>query len=119
MNRTLNVSNAVWTVVALAVSFPLCAQTTSAERSTGLPSPVLWRDRGDVESLNLLYGRGRKEHLPAGRFTFVKEDKYASSPKFEVVDEQGVHWKAKLGEETKSETAATRLLWAAGYFTDE
>src|SRR6185503_9780702 len=88
-------------------------------RSTGLPSPVLWRDRGDIESLNLLYGPGGKEHLPAGKFTFVKEDKDASSPKFEVVDEQGIHWKAKLGEETKSETAATRLLWAAGYFTDE
>jgi hypothetical protein len=35
------------------------------------------------------------------------------------VDEQGVHWKAKLGEEAKSETAASRLVWAAGYFTDE
>jgi len=35
------------------------------------------------------------------------------------VDHQGVHWKVKLGEETKSETAATRLVWAAGYFTDE
>ena len=36
-----------------------------------------------------------------------------------MVDEQGVKWKAKLGEETKSETAAARLVWAAGYFTDE
>src|SRR5213075_3011747 len=28
-------------------------------------------------------------------------------------------WKVKLGEEVKSETAATRLLWAAGYFVDD
>ena len=56
---------------------------------------------------------------PCGTFTFVKEDKQGTAPKFEVVDEQGVHWKAKLGEETKSETAASRLVWAAGYFTDE
>ena len=76
-------------------------------------------DRGDVASLNLLYGPGGKEHQPSGKFTFVKEDKQGTSPKFEVVDEQGVHWKAKLGDETKSETAATRLVWAAGYFTDE
>jgi hypothetical protein len=53
------------------------------------------------------------------KFTFDKEDKQGTSPKFEVVDEQGVRWKAKLGEEAKSETAATRLVWAAGYFTDE
>src|SRR6185295_8345199 len=36
-----------------------------------------------------------------------------------VVDQQGGHWIAKLGDEAKSETAATRLVWAAGYFTDE
>jgi hypothetical protein len=80
---------------------------------------ALWRDRGDVASLNLLYGAGGKEHQPAGKFTFVQEDKQGTAPKFEVVDEQGVTWKVKLGEETKSETAASRLLWAAGYFTDE
>src|SRR4030042_245590 len=28
-------------------------------------------------------------------------------------------WKVKLGREAKSETAATRLVWAAGYHTDE
>ena len=72
-----------------------------------------------LTSLNLLLWAGGKEHQPAGKFTFVKEDKQGTSPKFEIVDEQGVHWKAKLGEETKSETAATRLVWAAGYFTDE
>ena len=35
------------------------------------------------------------------------------------MDEQGVLWKVKLGQEPQSETAATRLLWAAGYFVDE
>jgi len=69
--------------------------------------------------LNLYYGPGGKERQPAGSFTFVKEDKEGTAPKFEVVDGQGVHWKVKLGEETRSETAATRLMWAAGYFTDE
>ena len=28
-------------------------------------------------------------------------------------------WKVKLGEEARSETAASRLLWAAGYVVDE
>ena len=90
------------------------------ENAANLPL-VIWRDPGDVASLNLLYGAGGKEHAPDpnGKFTFVKEDAKGTSPKFEVTDDQGVHWKVKLGQEPQSETAATRLLWAAGYFVDE
>ena len=112
-------------VNAVAFSLPACAyqapepQAFGAAVSASVSSAPLWRDRGDVSSLNLLYGAGGKDHQPAGKFTFVKEDKEGSSPKFEVVDEQGVRWKVKLGIETKSETAASRLVWAAGYFTDE
>jgi len=113
MKHTL--SSAFYIVNVLAFALPARAYQ-APERP---PSALLWRDRGDVPSLNLLYGAGGKEHQPAGKFTFVKEDKQGSSPKFEVVDEQGVRWKVKLGEETKSETAASRLVWAAGYFTDE
>ena len=80
----------------------MAAAPAPHDRSGGLR-----RDPGNIGSLNLLYGPGGKEHQPAGKFTFVKEDKEGTSPKFEIVDEQGVHWKAKLGEETKSETAAT------------
>src|SRR5262245_23612506 len=79
----------------------------------------LWRDPGEIESLNLLYGSSRPEQGPAGKLVFVKEDSVGATPKFEVADENGVHWKVKLGEEAQSETAATRLLWAAGYFVDE
>ncbi|MCU1338411.1 MAG: hypothetical protein JWO19_3992 [Bryobacterales bacterium] len=111
--------------VVLAFSFPVRAyqasqsQSFSPAESTQVPSAALWRDRGNIASLDLIYGPGGKEHQPAGKFTFVKEDKQGTSPKFEIVDEQGVRWKAKLGDEAKSETAATRLVWAAGYFTDE
>lgn len=125
MNQIHKLWNASCIVVALAFSLPVSAyeapqaQDFSLAINTRVPSSALWRDRGDIASLNLLYGPGGKAHQPAGKFTFVKESKAGTSPKFEIVDEQGVHWKAKLGEETKSETAATRLLWAAGYFADE
>ena len=79
---------------------------------------ALWTDR-DISTLNLLGGPGGKEHEPSGKFTFVEEDKEGTAPKFVVLDEQGVRWKVKLGDETKSETAASRLVWAAGYYTDE
>src|SRR5579872_6090939 len=94
-------------------------QALSAAEDKPDLSPVLWTDRGDVRALDLIGGAGGKEHQPAGKFTFVKEDMNGTSPKFIVVDDQGVRWKAKLGQEVKSETAATRLVWAAGYFTDE
>ena len=74
-----------------------------------------------MASLDLLYGAGGKAHAPdpAGTFTFVSEDPAATNPKFDVTDGQGVEWKVKLGQESQSETAATRFLWAAGYFVDE
>src|SRR5262245_60648690 len=78
----------------------------------------LWRDPGAIESLNLLHGASGPEHAPACNLVFVKEDTVGATPKFEVKDENGVHWKVKLGKEAQSETAATRLLWAAGYYVD-
>jgi len=95
------------------------AQAVHAPDASAAQSSVLWTDRCDVRSLDLIGGAGGREHQPAGMFTFVKEDMDGTSPKFIVRDEQGIRWKAKLGEEVKSETAATRLVWAAGYFTDE
>jgi hypothetical protein len=112
-------------VFALATFGPVLAygapkaKASETKGPTSVSAPVLWSDRGNVEALSLFYGPGGKEHQPAGKFTFVKEDKQGTSPKFDVVDEQGVRWRVKLGEEVKSETAATRLVWAAGYFTDE
>jgi hypothetical protein len=80
---------------------------------------VLWRDPGDIASHNLYYGPGGKAHEPRGKFTFEKEDMSGTNPKFDVVDEDGVRWRVKMGVEAGPETAASRLVWAAGYFTNE
>ena len=79
---------------------------------------VLWHQR-ELATSNLIYGAGGEEHAPVGRFRFMHEDLDGTQPKFEIEDEQGIRWKAKLGIEARSEVAATRLVWAAGYFTDE
>jgi hypothetical protein len=110
-------------LILLVFSAPLTAEKKNKDDKgnvANLPE-VIWRDPGDVASLNLLYGAGGQEHAPdpKSKFNFVKEDTEGTSPKFEVVDDQGVHWKVKLGQEPQSETAATRLLWAAGFFVDE
>lgn len=80
---------------------------------------VLWEDPGIIASRDLLYGPGGPKHQPHGPFKFVKEDLAGSNPKFVVTDADGVKWKIKLGEEAHPETAASRLVWAAGYFADE
>jgi hypothetical protein len=81
--------------------------------------PVLWREPVDIGSRNLYYGAGGKEHAPPGELTFISEDTTGASPKLEAIDEQGVHWKVKLGIEAKPETAVSRLVWAVGYFANE
>jgi hypothetical protein len=107
---------------ALCVSSVAQKQAKSKEKphAGGLPA-VIWRDAGDVASLDLLYGAGGKEHAPDpdGKYTFIEEDMKGTSAKFDVIDDKGVRWRVKLGQEPQSETAATRLLWAAGYFVDE
>ena len=125
MNRPRTPMNVLCSLLAAAFLVPLGAYeapktpTGGTAKNSNISTAALWTDRGDIASLNLLYGPGGKEHEPTGKFTFVSEDKQGTSAKFEIVDQQGVRWKAKLGEESKSETAATRLVWAAGYFTDE
>ena len=88
-------------------------------RPIGTPLGELWQDRGNVSALNLIEGPGAKNHRPGLIFKFIKESKEGTSPKFDIKDENGVKWKVKLGHEAKSETAATRLVWAAGYIVDE
>ncbi len=90
------------------------------EGKSDLPA-VIWRDPGNISTLNLVYGAGGREHAPDpnGRYTFEDEDMNGTSPKFYVKDSNGVRWQIKLGAEPESETAATRLVWAAGYFVDE
>lgn len=124
MERTKTKMCSILVVMLLALAASLAAQTpvaATAKGSAANPPGVIWRDPGDIGSLDLLYGAGGRERAPDpnGTFTFLKEDLLGTNPKFEITDDQGVQWKVKLGQELRSETAATRLLWAAGYFVDE
>jgi hypothetical protein len=124
MNRIRQFLSTASIVGTLAFCLPAHAyqvppgQAFGRAATASVSTAPLWSDRGNIASLNLLSGPGGQEQ-PAGKFTFVKEDKQGTAPKFEIMDGQGIRWKAKLGDEAKSETAATRLVWAAGYFTDE
>jgi hypothetical protein len=124
MPRKSLASRAVWILFSLALALPALAQKQAKEKAKAKAADfpaVIWRDPGNISSLDLVNGAGGKEHAPDlnDAYTFEKEDMEGTSPKFDVTDAQGVKWRVKLGQEPQAETAATRLLWAAGYFVDE
>lgn len=116
-------------LIAFAVVLALSLQPQSIQAQKGkkkadksgtiFSSRVLWNDPGAIQSRNLLYGPGSPALAPQPPFTFIKEDKEGESPKLDVRDGRGVLWSVKLGEEAQSETTATRLVWAVGYFAEE
>jgi hypothetical protein len=92
------------------------SEKTSAEL-TG--TPVLMHDDLKPESLDLFYGPGGKDTAPdLSSVTFLEEEKSGWSKKYRVQDGSSQVWVAKLSKEAQSETAASRIVWAAGYYTD-
>jgi hypothetical protein len=80
---------------------------------------VLWVQPANIAGRDLFYGPGGKDDQPHTTFTFLREDFNGTNPKFDVRDESGTKWRVKIGIEAKPETAASRLLWAVGYFANE
>ena len=79
---------------------------------------VIWRDPGDVETLDLDAGPGGREAVPRPPFLFLEEHQGGSQPCLSVRDSRGQTWRVKWGNEVQVETLATRLAWAAGYFVE-
>src|SRR5262249_61810019 len=73
----------------------------------------------DGPQRDLYDGRALDSTTPNPPFRFIKEVKEGGMPKFDVEDANGVKWRVKLGEEAQAETAASRLVWAAGYNAEE
>lgn len=91
-----------------------------SDPSAKIAHGTIWVEPADIQSRNVFYGPGGKAHQPkSNTFTFVDEDRDGSNTKINVRDEAGVKWKIKLGAEAQPETAASRLVWAAGYFANE
>src|SRR5438309_1273430 len=108
----------VVTVTITAATF-VVAQDFRASAAISLQHPTLWAEPSDLHSRNLYYGPGGEQGQPHGSLTFIKEDMSGTSPKFEVQDADGKKWKIKLGLEAQPEPAATRVLWAVGFFANE
>ncbi|MDX2041607.1 MAG: hypothetical protein SF097_10170 [Acidobacteriota bacterium] len=71
-----------------------------------------------MKAIDLVGGSTGRAKAPKPPFTFVEESMSGTNPKVRVTDANGVRWTAKFGAEVNSETFATRLVWAAGYFVE-
>ena len=113
------IASAVLVLSCLAIEIKAAVNTQSPNDITDKAAAVLWREPVDIASRNLFYGPGGKAHLPTGTFTFQEEDMAGTSPKFDVIDGDGVKWRVKMGDEARPETVASRFVWAVGYFANE
>jgi hypothetical protein len=91
-------------------------EATKPTAPTG--KPVLWRDPGAVEKLDLVGGAAGRAGAPKPPFTFIEESLSGSNPKVKIKDANGVQWTMKFGSEVNAETFASRLVWAVGYFVE-
>jgi hypothetical protein len=117
--KTVRVAAATLLVLSF-VTPALRAKDKSKKKEGQAPrgAPVMWRPHR-VESLDLFEGPGGRAGRPdLRRLTLLKSEEGGYSPKFRVRDAAGREWVAKLGPEAQSETAAVRLVWAAGYVTE-
>src|SRR5438045_2373328 len=106
--------------MAFAPSAVAAKKSKKSKKDKAVPkgAPVMWRSH-NVESLDLLDGPGGRNGRPdLRRLRLIKAEEGGYSPKFRVRDASGREWVAKLGNEAQSETAAVRLVWAAGYVTE-
>jgi hypothetical protein len=87
-------------------------------RALGAVGHVLWRDPGDIETLDISCGPGGSDYVPAVPFVFLEEHHGGSQPCVSVRDSRGRRWRVKWGNEVRSENFAVRLVWACGYFAE-
>jgi hypothetical protein len=109
-------------LIAAILLLPSVSSVQAKSKKTkevGHGTPVFWRAPVDIRSRNLYLGPGGNQMKPDLRhIKFLKEEKGGYSKKFRIRDGSGREWVAKVGKEAQSETAAVRLVWAAGYETE-
>lgn len=105
----------------LSVWFFAIAQPGKQKKDTAAPpgTPVLWQEPSGIASRNLYLGPGGEAMKPTlSKVTFIEEKESAGSAKFRVRDGSGREWLVKVGGEAQAEVAASRIVWAVGYYTD-
>jgi hypothetical protein len=107
-----------WLVFAFWRVRSTMQRRAAGERALKSRRSVIWRNPGPTESLDLAAGPGGRDGAPAPPFQFVEELTTGSFPAIAVRDAKDRIWRVKWGNEVHTESFATRLVWAAGYFVE-
>src|SRR5215212_10325260 len=128
MNSTKRYHAATALLSVISVSLiltlsPQCARAQDDKKKDEAPpqgTPTLWRAPADITTLDLMAGPGGDSMKPDLSQVIWEEQATEGgySVKWRVRDASGKKWVVKLGNEARPETAATRLVWAAGYPTE-
>lgn len=116
-----NMRGLICILTVLILSLSTYAVDDQSKQKVAMPegTPILWKEPTDIQSRDLFLGPGGEAMKPdLSKVTFVEEEKGGYSTKYVVRDGADRKWTVKIGKEAQSETAASRLLWAVGYYTD-
>jgi hypothetical protein len=84
------------------------------------PRPVdeLVEPDPDIGSRDLFWGVGGRERAPEpdAAYHFIEKKTAGFSDNFVIEDPSGRRYNAKIGHEAQTEVAASRLLWAIGFY---
>jgi hypothetical protein len=83
------------------------------------PPPVheLWQEPRDLQKRDLFFGVGGRDLVPNphAHYQYKEADTTGASRGYKVLDDRGMKWDVKLGEEVQPEIVVSRLLWAIGF----
>jgi hypothetical protein len=111
---------AVAAVLILIFCSPgLVAQKKKKTKAAPEGTPVLWQEPMDIASRDLFLGPGGEAMKPdLTNVTFVANETRGYSKRYRVRDGSGREWVVKISKESQPDAAASRLLWAVGYYTN-
>lgn len=96
----------------------LCIAVAATGQST---ESIVWRPLPSIETADLLNGPVGKSGAPTPNLRMFWEGDGAQSVHSGMLisDELGRTWAVSQGSDYRAEVAASRLLWAAGFFVDQ
>jgi hypothetical protein len=114
------VSVAAWLLVATSCVSDAKSWVHDVFVPAPKPRPVdeLVERDPDIGSRDLFWGVGGRERAPrpGATYHFIRKDTNGFSDNFEIEDPSGRRYDAKIGHEAQTEVAASRLLWAIGFY---
>lgn len=106
-------------VILVFALLALGQEAPKKQKATPAGTPVLWQEPSNIATRNLYLGPGGEAMKPSlTKVTLIEEKETTGAAKFRVRDGAGREWMVKSGGEEQAEVAASRIVWAVGYYTD-